>query len=440
MITLFLVTCFGLMLVAGAPMLLSMMSSGMVLPLLFGSSSPVQISALFESFVRTIADANTALTIGLFMVAGEIMSRGKLTDKIFNTFTYYLGKKRGFMPILCLLTCMFYGAISGSGPATTAAVGGMCYPLLVAFGYDKVFSAAMLTCGGCLGMVIPPSIPLTLASLFAGSVGVEAELNPLYMIAAVVGVFAGIVLIVYTYLYCLKNGNGDQAAINNHVDELRKRPFGEVFKEGIWALLTPVLILGSIFTGIADTCQTATFALFYGLFVSVFIYKTIRPGEIFTVLKDALVRNLPVLIMLGAAGGIFGSTLSALEIPTKVSTAMISTGVGKTGIIIMILLFMLISGTFMDSGTSSQILIPMVAPMLQMMGIDIYTCFVSLIVAQAIGQTTPPYGLSMFIMCGAAGCSVAEISKKLWPLILLLVVIAFIPALAPFLFTWALPS
>ncbi len=440
MIAVFLIVFFGLMLIVGAPMVACIVFSALILPVLFGSASPVHFSDIIPWFVNGASANNTGITIVLFMLAGEFMARGKLTEKIFNTFSYFLGKKKGFLPIISIATCMFYGAISGSGPATTAAVGGMCYPLLVSMGYDRMFSASILVAAGCLGMVIPPSVPLTGAAAISGAVlGYEVSLTALYKIAAVAGVAAGFILIAYAYVHCKIHGNGDQEKINTMVDNLRSRSFGSVLSESVWALITPVIILGGIFTGLTDTAQAAAISLVYGILVSVFVYKTVKPSEIIGITIKSLRNGVPLFIMLAAAS-IFSGAMTAVEIPTKLADAMVSSGVSGPALVCLILLFMLILGTFMDSGGAMQIVVPLVAPLVVAMGMDLYTVLVAIVIAQAIGLTTPPFGLSMFVMCGVAECSVAEISKKLIVPIILLILVAFAVGLFPGLFAWAVPA
>ena len=439
MIALFLIAFFGMMLFLGVPMVACIVFSALLLPLVFGAGSPVAYLDIVDWFVNGASANNTGITIALFMLAGEFMARGKLTEKIFNTFSYWLGKKKGFLPIISIATCMFYGAISGSGPATTAAVGGMCYPLLVSLGYDRMFSAAILVASGCLGMVIPPSVPLTGAAAISGAVlGYEVSTIALYKIAAVAGVLAGIILIIYAYIHCLRHGNGDQAKIDAMVDNLRTRPFSSILAESIWAIITPVIILGGIFTELTDPAQAAAISLVYGILVSVFVYKTVRIDEIVPITIKCLSNGVPLFIMLAAAS-VFSGAMTGVQIPAKLADAMVNSGVSGSALICLILLFMLILGTFMDSGGAMQIVVPLVAPLIVAMGMDLFTCLTAIVVAQAIGLTTPPFGLSMFVMCGVAECSVGEISKKLVLPILLLILVAFFVGLFPGVFAWALP-
>ena len=237
MSTVFLIVFFGGIIVLSLPIVLSILLSASSIPLLMGSDTALSWMQIAENAISGAVANNVGLTIVLFMVAGEFMAKGKLTDKIFDTFAYFFGKKKGFMPIVSIVTCMFYGAISGSGPATTAAVGAMCYPLLIEMGYGKMFSASILVSAGCLGMVIPPSVPLTGAAALAGGM----DLVPLYQIAAVAGVAAGVLLIIYAYLYCLRKGNGNQEYIDKTVDELRKRKFSDLLKESLWALFLSLI-------------------------------------------------------------------------------------------------------------------------------------------------------------------------------------------------------
>ena len=432
MIPIFLIVFFGFMLIAGLPIAGAILLSAFMIPLLMGSGAPLEFLAIAEKTVTGAVANNTGLTIVLFMVAGGFMARGKLTEKIFDTFSYFFGKKKGFMPIVSIVTCMFYGAISGSGPATTAAVGSMCYPVLVAMGYDKIFSASILVSAGCLGMVIPPSVPLTGVSALTGGMDVVA----LYKIAAVAGVAAGILLIAYAYLHCLKYGNGNQVVINQTVNELRQRKFSSLLKESIWALLTPILILGSIFSGIADTAQAAVLSLVYSIFVSIFIYKTIRPQEVLPMFRQCIVNAAPLCFVLAVAS-VFSAAMSALEIPAKLAETFLSSGISGSVLILLILAFMLILGAFMDAGGAMSIIVPLVYPVLVSYGMDPYTCCVAIIICQAVGLCSPLCGLCLFVMSPIAGCTIGQLGKKVIPLSGLLVLVAVIVALLPGLFGWA---
>lgn len=429
MISAFLILFFGGMILIGLPVVGCIVLSASSIPLL--GNSAISFSSIAENSIAGAVQNNVGLTIVLFMIAGEFMARGKLTEKIFDTFAYFLGKKRAFMPILSICTCMFYGAISGSGPATTAAVGAMCYPMLVEMGYDKMFSAAILVSAGCLGMVIPPSVPLTGAAQLSGGL----DLVPLYAIAAVAGVAAGALLIIYAIVHCRKD-NGDQAKINAWVDGLRQKSFGALIKESIWAIMTPVIILGTIFTGIADTAQAAAISLVYSVIVAVFVYKTIKVEEIVPLLKKCCMNAAPLCFMISLAS-VFTAGMRALEIPTLLTEALVSSGVSGTVFVILVLLCMLLLGAFMDCGAAMTIIVPLVAPIIISYGMDPYTSIVSIIICQAVGLCSPLCGLCLFVMAPIAETTIGELGKHVIKLSALLVLVALIVVLFPSAFSWA---
>lgn len=432
MSTVFLIVFFGGIILLSLPIVLSILLSASSIPLLMGSDTALSWMQIAENAISGAVANNVGLTIVLFMVAGEFMAKGKLTDKIFDTFAYFFGKKKGFMPIVSIVTCMFYGAISGSGPATTAAVGAMCYPLLIEMGYGKMFSASILVSAGCLGMVIPPSVPLTGAAALAGGM----DLVPLYQIAAVAGVAAGVLLIIYAYLYCLRKGNGNQEYIDKTVDELRKRKFSDLLKESLWALFTPVLILGTIFTGIADTAQAAVISLIYSIFVATCIYKTIKPSEILPMIKKCTLNAAPLCFMIALAS-VFSGAMTALDIPAQLANALISSGISGSVLILLILGCMLLLGAFMDCGAAMAIIVPLVYPILVSYGLDPYTSIVSIIICQAVGLCSPLCGLCLLVMSPIAECTIGELGKHVIKLSGLLVLVAVIVALLPGLFSWA---
>ncbi len=428
-IAVFFIVYFVLLVFGATPLIFCIAAAAFTIPLFFGGVSDFGLMEIVTSFVSGSSANNTGLTIILFIVAGDLMSHGKITDKIFSIFAYFFGKKKGFMPILSILTCAFYGAISGSGPATTAAVGAMCYPVLVELGYDKLFSAAILVSAGCLGMVIPPSVPVTGVTALSGGL----DLIVLYKLAAVAGLACAFLMMVYSYFYCRRHGNGDQQKIDAWVDNLRAKGFGNVFKESIWALLTPVVILGSIFSGIADTAQAAALSIVYALIVSVFIYKSLKPSEILGVMRKSLQGGASMLLMVAFANT-FSSALTSLNL-TSILTAFVQNA-GLSGSIIMIgiLIYMLIMGA-VGAGASVTIVIPLAYPLMIAAGLEPFTCCIAVVIMQAVGLTTPPIGLCLFVMTGMAKCNVTEMVKPLLPYITIMVLVVLFLVFFPDVFS-----
>lgn len=426
----FILTYFAFMILGTTPLIFAIATAAFSVPLVFGSLYPsVDLTFIAKSFADATFANNTGITIILFILAGNIMARGAITEKIFNMFAYFLGRKRGFMPILAILTCMLYGAISGSGPATTAAVGAMCYPVLVKMGYDRFFSAGVIVVSGCLGMVIPPSVPVTQVNTSTNGL----DLIVLYKLAAVVGILCGLLMCVYCYVYCRLRGAGDQVKINNWVDQLRKEGFLNVMKESIWAILTPIIILGSIFSGIADTAQAAAISVIYGTFVSVVVYKALKLSDIIPIVKSSLTNSAGMLIML-AFITVFSKTLSQLDVNTVLTNFVNSTGITSITLMIIIMIYQFIMGTA-GAGAAVSIVIPIVYPLMIATGLEPFTACMACVIMHAVGLCTPPVGLCLFTMTGMAKCDVTDLVKWVFPLIAIMILVALFLVLFPGVFS-----
>ncbi len=422
------VVLFALMLAFGLPIFFSMG---------FASALPLAISSGYFTLADFGAWAiektmnSTGVPILLFIIAGQIMSNGKLTEKIYDIFNFFLGARNGFMPIVCILTAMFYSSISGSATAVTAAVGGMCMPLLMEMGYNTAFCASILMCAGVLGFLIPPSTPLTVVIGLA-----DLDLTTGYIGGAVLGVVVGIMLIIYAYIYCRIRGNGDHEVIMAHHNAVKVKGFAAVFKESIWALLSPVIILGGIFSGLFTVAQAAVVSVIYGALVSVLIYKTLDWKKCLQTVEDGLKTAVPLLVVLFAAN-ILSTCLEALDAATIIANLIEQSGAGSFVITLMILLVLFLLGMFMDSGTACYLLVPIVLPVAIQLGIQPYQLLVGMVGIQSVGLVTPPVGLALFTMMPICKLSVGEITKTLWlPLvlfILLCVIMATCPFLTPFL-------
>lgn len=367
--------------------------------------------------------------ITLFIISGNIMTKGKITEKIFNVFTYPLGKKTGFMPIITILTCMFYGAISGSGPATVAAVAAMTYPLLIKFGYSKKFAAALLMTSGSLGMVIPPSLPL----LFYGIL-TEQNISDLFKISLVIGITVGLLFIVYTYIYCLKN-KVDQRKIDQMVDELRKEKFITIFKDSLWDLLLPFIILGGIFSNILSTTDAAAVSFIYSIFISKNVYKSITNKDILDTIKSSLPIAAGLSVLLSVAYS-FSNVIQKLNGPQIIGEFVTKNFSSANSLFLAIILSFLVIGMFMDGGATLGILTPILYPVITSLDINTLVFGCIIIICIATGLTTPPFGLSLFVVAPIAGLSIIEIFKEAIPYVLIMIAVIFLFAFFPNLCLW----
>ena len=203
-----------------------------LLPSIVDASFPYTADAAVRSMVSGLNNF-PLLAIPLFIIAGVIMAKGQISERLFNVFSYFVGNRTAGLPCAVTITCLFYGAISGSGPATTAAVGSMCIPLLTSVGYDLTFATALVAVSGSLGIIIPPSIPYIMYCNASG-----ASISELFLAGFLPGVLIALCLMVYSYIYCKIHGE-DKDKLNAKCMELRAKGLGTVLKEGFWALMSP---------------------------------------------------------------------------------------------------------------------------------------------------------------------------------------------------------
>lgn len=397
-----------------------------IVPSLFNSSFPANgqyvIRAMFAGM-----DSFPLLAIPMFILSGILMARGGVSKKLFNVFSYFIGDKTAGMPCAVVITCLFYGAISGSAPATVAAVGSMTIPILINLGYDKVFTTALVAVSGGLGVIIPPSIPFIIYGMSTGT-----SVGELFIAGVIPGLLIGALLMVYAYYYCKKNGE-DKEKINASVKELRDKGFWSVMKDSSWALLTPVIILGSIYSGIASPTEAAVFSVIYALIISLFVYKSLEMKDLWSIFIEAVRTYTPLLFIISAAIA-FSRVLTMLQVPQTVAATITSTFSGKVAILLIINAFLLFVGMVMDTTPAILILSPIFLPIIQAIGVDPIHFGVIMVVNLAIGFVTPPVGVNLFVASSLTGVPVMSIARKAVPLIIMFLIalmfITFIPSIS----------
>ncbi len=372
-------------------------------------------------------DSTTLLAIPLFMLSGAIMAKGGISKKLFDVFAIFIGKRTAGIPCAVIVTCLFYGAISGSGPATVAAVGVMCIPILVELGYDKIFSCSLVAVAGSLGVIIPPSIPMVTYGIMTGT-----SIGAMFTGGVIPGVLIAAALMVYAWGYCRRNGEDKEKISANH-DKLMERGYLAVLKEGFWALLCPVIILGSIYTGLCSPTQSACISVWYALFVSLFIYRTMKPKDIFTYMLEAI-NSYAGLCMMISVSMAFAKTLTLLKAPTLLAN-YISTSISSRYVfLVAVVTAMLIIGMFIDGGPAIAILSPILLPSAQALGVHPVHFGIILICCLAVGLVTPPFGLNLFVGAPLVEEQPMTIGKAAIPFILsfllALLLIVFVPQLS----------
>ena len=393
----------------------------------FENAKLFSLTNLIRGMVEGV-DSFTLLAIPMFILSGILMARGGVSKKLFEVFSFFLGKVPGGMPCAVIVTCLFYGAISGSAPATVAAVGSMTIPVLVNLGYKKDFSVATVAVAGSLGVIIPPSIPMVLY----GMANQEASVGDMFTAGIVPGFLIAGCLMLYAVFYCIKFGE-DKEKINQEVGALHKRGFLKIFWGSFPAILSPVIILGSIYGGIASPTEAATISVFYALIVAMFIYRTLKPKDLWPIFVETVRTYGPLLFILSSASA-FAKVLALLKVPTIVNDFFTSTFSSPFVIILVVNIFLLFVGMVMDGGPAILLLTPILWPIMKNCGMNPIHFGINMVVNLAIGFVTPPIGINLFVASRLVDMPVMTIAKNAMPYIILfliaLVMIVAIPQIS----------
>ena len=416
---------FGLCLALSVPVAVSMVM-GAWAPVLLGTHGVAGAGQLIRNTFSG-ADTTPIIAVPLFILAGIIMAEGGISRRLFNVFAFGIGKLTGGLPCAVIMTCLFYGAISGSGPATTAAVGAMAIPFLAGMGYDKTFCAAIVAVSGGLGVIIPPSIPLVLYSLATG-----VSTSQLFLAGVLPGIFIAVCLMVYAVWYCKRKGE-NKTKIAEAVDAMRAQGFWVLFKDSFFALLSPVVVLGGIYSGFFTPTEAACVSVFYSLIVSVCIYKTISCRSLLKLLRLAVKTYAPLCFVLAFAIA-FGRTLALLKAPDLISGFVLDVSQSKHVILFLVVIVFYFLGMVMDTGPAIVIMAPILLPVVLKLGVDPVHFGVIMVVNLAVGLVTPPFGIDLFVAGTLSETPPMTVAKKAMPFIsvftLALLFIAYVPKLS----------
>lgn len=401
--------------------------------MILGSVAPILLmgkgGTIAQVLNNTFSGANSTpiLAVPLFILGGVIMAEGGISRRLFNFFAYFVGRFTGGLPCAVILTCLFYGAISGSGPATTAAVGSMCIPFLVGMGYDKTWSAGLIAVAGGLGVIIPPSIPFVLYSLATG-----VSTGDLFLGGVLPGILIGLFMMIYAIFYCKKHGE-DRELINMKMAELKKDGLWPLFRESFWALLCPVIVLGGIYAGLFTPTEAACISVFYALIVSLFIYKTIQFKDLIPFLCSS-VKTYGGLAFVLAFATAFGRVLSLTKATKVVESFILENFHSSWSVMTVLVIIFLLLGMVMDTGPAIIILAPVLLPAVEQLGVDPVHFGVVLVCCLSIGLATPPFGLDLFVAGNLAEKPPMSVAKKAVPFIIAfliaLILITYIPAIS----------
>lgn len=365
----------------------------------------------------------TLLAIPFFILAGVIMDRSGISKRLIDLANAMVGHKTGGLAIVCVVVSCFFAAISGSGPATVAALGAVMIPAMIKAGYGTENSAALMSASGSIGIIIPPSIPFV---VYCGISGVSV--SQIFIAGIVPGILMGVALAVAAYIVLKKN--------QQHVTSQEKASRKErwiAFKNAAGGLMMPIIILGGIYGGFFTPTEAAAVAAVYGLIVGLVFYRSIKPKDLIDILKESAIQSGGIMLIVGCAG-LFAWLCQSEGITKMVTAAMSSIATNQVTFLILVTIIFLIAGFFLEATSAMYILVPIILPVAQALNYDLTALGVIISMNMAIGQITPPVGVNLYVGCNIADITLKQITGKILPyciaLLITLLLVTFIPDIA----------
>ena len=367
----------------------------------------------------TGVDSFPLLAIPFFMLAGNLMSSGGIAKRLVNFFDALIGHVTGGLGMVTIIVCMFFAAISGSAVATVSAVGAFMIPEMVDHGYNKPFSAALTAAAGTIGVIIPPSIPFVIYGVVSGT-----SITDMFTAGFMPGIMMGLALMIVCYFVSKKNGYRGKERASSGTE------IWAAFKEAFWAILSPVIILGGIYSGFFTPTEAAVISVVYSFIVGVFVYRELDIKGAYKSFKDAIVVNGSTTFMVGFST-VFAAFLTMAQIPNMIAQAILGLTDNAILILLIINIFLLVVGMFIDNIPATIILTPILLPICTGVGMHPVTFGIMLTMNLAIGFCSPPYGINLFVASSISKVSIEELTKKiikpLLALIAVLLLITYVP-------------
>lgn len=414
---------FAILLLIGAPIAVCLGISSVAAMIAQGAGRPLEtVMSSLPMIVSASTSKFVLLAIPFFILAGNIMEKAGISEKLIKLAEACVGHIRGGLAIVCVIVACFFAAISGSGPATVAALGVIIVPATIKSGYKPAFSAALMAAAGAIGVIIPPSITFVVYGSIA-----DTSIGDLFIAGLLPGIIMGIGLMIVALVV------GRKSDLKT-LPKASKKERWAAFKDAFWGLMMPVIILGGIYGGIFTPTEAAAVSVVYGLFVGVFIYKKIRFKEFYAILMDTTSTTATVMFITMAAS-LFAYVLTRARLDVTISSALENATGGSVIIFFIIVnIILLIAGCFLDSTSALYIFTPLFVPVAEALGIDLIHLGVVMIVNLAIGLFTPPVGVNLYVACGVGNVNLKQISKAVVSLILaaliVLLLVTYIPKIS----------
>jgi len=413
---------FPILLTIGVPIYVSLGLTGFAVA--YFTDSPMQFAS--QTILNGV-NQYPLLAIPAFILAGNLMEQGGITKHIVDIFRHMFGHIRGSLGIVTVFACMFFAAISGSGPGTTAAIGGIMIPAMMRYGYPPAYAAAVAATGGTLGVLIPPSNPLIIYGLIA-----NASIRDLFIAGVIPGLLVGLALAGVAYGMARYH---KIETIDRDVGGAGRRSFISLVWEGKAALALPFLVLGGIYTGIFTPVEASVMAVVYSLLVGRFVYKSLGSAKLKTAFERTHVISGALMIVV-ACSTLFARVITFERIPQALVATFSDMASGPIGVLLLINLLLLIIGCFMETMSAIIILSPILVPLVKSFGVDPVHFGMVLIVNVEIAFLTPPLGVNLFVAAQIAGIKIEKMFMSVLPYLIALLCVLSLITLVPEISLW----
>lgn len=402
---LFLLMGIPVAIVIGAATMTALNLSGMPLMVV-----PQQMFSGINSFAL--------VAVPMFVLAGDIMAQGEISKRLVAFADSIFGFIKGGLSIVSVFAGMFFAAISGSGAATTAAVGASLVPELKRKGYDPASAASLIAASGTIGVVIPPSVPMIIYAVIA-----QESVAKLFLNGFIPGVAMGVGLIIIALIQGHRRAYPRGTALN-------ARTIWRTFVSASWGLMAPLIILGGIFSGVFTPSEAAVVAVNYAILISLFVYRDMTLKQLYHIMMRAGVTTAVIMFVI-AASSVLSWTLSSWQVPNQIAQAALSLSSNTYILLLLIMAVILVAGVFLETASALIILTPMLLPLAAQLGLDTVHFGIIIVVGLAIGMVTPPVAINLFVASTTAGLPIERITRAVLPylavLLLVYLLIAFVP-------------
>ncbi|WP_151703329.1 TRAP transporter large permease [Nitrincola alkalilacustris] len=358
------------------------------------------------------------VAVPMFILTGDLMAQGKISEKLVNFADSLFGFLKGGLAIVSVMAGMFFAAISGSGAATTAAVGSTLVPELKRKGYDPASAASLIAASGTIGVVIPPSVPMIIYAVIAQESVAKLFLNG-FLPGLAMGV--GLMAVAIVQAYRRNYPKGTPLSLNTILRTL---------KSASWGLMTPVIILGGIFSGIFTPSEAAVVAVNYALLVSLFIYRDLTLRQIYRILIRSAITTSVIMLVI-ATSAVLSWTLSSWQVPSALANTVLSYSTNPYIIMLLVVLVILLTGVFIETASALIILTPVLLPLVTKIGIDPIHFGLIIVVGLAIGMITPPVAINLYVASSVTQLPLETITRAIIPYLLVLIAVLMLVVYLP---------